>query len=76
MLLIFGLKTTHRNLPGRMATCQSCGHFARHYLQQRATKFALFFIPLFTTSRAYTITCSHCGKGSTINARQKRALLS
>lgn len=46
-----------------------------HRLQERATKFTLFFIPVFTTSRAYNITCSNCGQHSMIKARQKNALL-
>lgn len=75
MLLIFGFKTVLRDMPGRMATCQNCGQFAHHHLQQRANKITLFFIPLITTSKAYNITCTNCGQHSTIKPRQKRALL-
>jgi hypothetical protein len=74
MLLLFGLKTVLRPLPGRAATCQACGSFVHHHLEERATKFTLFFIPVFTTSRSYRITCSNCGQMSVINARQKNAL--
>jgi hypothetical protein len=76
MFLLFGLKTTLRNLPGRMATCQYCGRFVHHHLQERATKFTLFFIPVFTTSKTFNITCTNCGQSSTIKSRQKNALLS
>ncbi|QSZ48726.1 zinc-ribbon domain-containing protein [Arthrobacter sp. D5-1] len=76
MFLIFGLKTAIRELPGRMATCRFCGQFAHHHLQQRATKFTLFFVPLFTTSKSYTIRCTHCGGPSSITTRQKNALAS
>ncbi|NWL09991.1 zinc-ribbon domain-containing protein [Paenarthrobacter nitroguajacolicus] len=76
MFLLFGLKTAIRELPGRMATCQLCGQFAHHHLQQRATKFTLFFVPVFTTSKSYTISCTHCGRSSTISTRQKNALSS
>ncbi|MCG2624095.1 zinc ribbon domain-containing protein [Arthrobacter sp. I2-34] len=76
MFLLFGLKTTLRDLPGRMATFQYCGQFVQHHLQERATKLTLFFIPVFTTSKAFNITCTNCGQGSTIKSRQKNALLS
>lgn len=74
MLLIFGLKTVLRALPGRPATCQNCGQFVHHHLEERARKFTLFFIPVFTTSRAYQITCTNCGRVSSISARQRKAL--
>jgi transcription elongation factor Elf1 len=74
MFLLFGLKTLLRELPGRMATCQNCGQFVQHQLQERATKLTLFFIPVFTTSKTYNITCTNCGQPSTIKSRQKNAL--
>jgi len=49
--------------------------FAHQHLEERATKFTLFFIPVFTTSRSYRITCSNCGATSTVNSREKRALV-
>ncbi len=74
MFLLFGLKTALKNLTGRAATCQYCGRLVHHHLQERATKFTLFFIPVFTTSRTYRITCSNCGQSSAIKSRQKKAL--
>ena len=74
MFLLFGLKTVLNNLPGRPATCQYCGRFVQHQLQERATKFTMFFIPIFTTSRTYRISCSNCGQASAINSRQKKAV--
>lgn len=75
MFLLFGLKTVRRDLPGRMATCQYCRQFVHHHLQERATKLTLFFIPVFTTSKAYNITCTNCGQTSTVKSRQNNALL-
>ena len=75
MLLLFGLKTVLRPLPGRAGTCQYCRSFVHHHLEERATKFTLFFVPLFTTSRSFRITCSNCGQMSTMNSRQKNALV-
>jgi len=74
MFLLFGLKTVLTELPGRPATCQHCRQFAHHRLQQQATKFTLFFIPVFTTSRSYRITCSNCGQTSAIKPRQAKSL--
>ncbi|MDQ1057954.1 hypothetical protein QFZ23_001855 [Arthrobacter globiformis] len=75
MLLLFGFKTIQKLLPGRSATCQYCRVFAHQHLEERATKFTLFFIPVFTTSRSYRITCSNCGASSVVNGRQKQALV-
>ncbi|PNI08642.1 zinc-ribbon domain-containing protein [Arthrobacter sp. AFG7.2] len=74
MFLLFGFKTVLKALPGKPATCQYCRSFVHHHLEERATKFTLFFIPVFTTSRKYHITCTNCGYVSSITARQKRAL--
>ena len=73
MLLLFGFKTVHKTLPGRTATCQHCGAFVHHALDEQATKFTLFFIPVLTVSRKYLITCTNCGYASSISGRQKRA---
>lgn len=75
MFLLFGLKTVLRELPGRTATCQYCRQLVHHHLQERATKFTLFFIPVFTTSKSFSITCSNCGQTSRVDSRQKNALL-
>ncbi|MFF2244382.1 zinc-ribbon domain-containing protein [Arthrobacter sp. NPDC058130] len=74
MLLLVGLNTVVKNLPGRTATCQYCGRLVHHHLQERATKFTQFFIPVLTTSRTFRITCSNCGQTSAIKPRQKKAL--
>ena len=75
MLILFGFKTVQKLLPGRTVSCRYCGVFAHQHLEERATKFTLFFIPVFTTSRSYRITCSNCGTTSTVNSREKRALV-
>jgi zinc ribbon protein len=71
VLLLFGLKSVLRDLPGRAATCQYCHRLVHHRLQEHATKFTLFFVPLFTTSKTYRITCSSCGQTSAIKSRNK-----
>ncbi|MGN7150481.1 zinc-ribbon domain-containing protein [Arthrobacter sp. SAFR-179] len=74
MLLLFGFKTVHKALPGRAATCSNCGAFIHHLLEEQATRFTLFFIPVLTVSRKFRITCTNCGYVSSITGRQKRAL--
>jgi hypothetical protein len=75
MFFLFGLSTKLRALPSQPATCQYCGVFSQHYLEERATRFTLFFIPVFTTGRSYQISCSNCGQRFSINSRQKHALV-
>ena len=74
MFILFGFKTVQRPLAGRHATCQRCGQFAHHALAERATRLTLFFVPVFTTSRSYRITCSNCGTVNTLTRRQKNSL--
>ena len=74
MFILFGLKTVQRPLPGRQATCRRCGQSAHHALEERATRLTLFFVPVFTTSRAYRITCSDCGTVNTLTRRQEDSL--
>ena len=74
MLLLFGFKTVLKALPGKPATCQYCRSFAHHRLEERATKFTLFFIPIFTMSRSYRITCSNCGQRSSLSKQGMKAL--
>ena len=74
MLLLFGLKTVVRALPGRYSSCRYCGQYVEQYLEERASKFTLFFIPIFTMSRSYRITCSNCGTRSSLSKRGMKAL--
>ncbi|MEK0153934.1 zinc-ribbon domain-containing protein [Arthrobacter oryzae] len=74
MLLLFGLKTVVRALPGRLSVCRYCGQYVQQHLEERASKFTLFFIPVFTMSRSYQITCSNCGQRSSLSKRGMKAL--
>lgn len=74
MLLLFGFKTVHKSMPGRTASCRNCGAFSHHLLEEQATKFTLFFLPVLTVSRKFRITCTNCGYVSSISGRQKRVL--
>jgi len=74
MLLLFGLETVLKALPGRLSTCRYCGVYAKQHLEERASKFTLFFIPVFTVSRTYRIACSNCGQRSSLSKRGMIAL--
>jgi hypothetical protein len=74
MLLLFGLKTVLRALPGRHSLCRYCGQYVEQHLEERASKFTLFFIPIFTMSRSYRITCSNCRQRSSLSKQGMKAL--
>ena len=67
MFFLFGLPTKVKALSPRASTCHCCRTLARQHLDERATRFTLFFIPVLTVSRFYQMTCSNCGQHSTIN---------
>ncbi|NJC24311.1 transposase [Arthrobacter pigmenti] len=75
MLILFGFKTAVKELSRRQAVCPNCGQHASQRIDQRATKFTLFFIPLFTTSRKYSRTCAYCGVTSELSKGEKDALV-
>ena len=74
MFLLFGFKTVERALPSRLSNCRYCGVYAEQHLVERASKFTLFFIPVFTMSRTYFVTCSNCGQRSSLSKRGMKAL--
>lgn len=75
MLLLFGFKTAVKELGRRHATCPNCGQNASQRIDERSTRFTLFFIPLFSTGRRYLRTCSYCGITSELSRSEKNALV-
>ncbi len=75
MLILFGFKTAIKELYRTHAVCPNCGQRASQRIDQRASKFTLFFIPLFTTSRKYSRTCSYCGVTSALSKAEVDALV-
>ncbi|MHA7277013.1 zinc-ribbon domain-containing protein [Arthrobacter sp. HLT1-21] len=74
MFLLFGFKTAVRHLFSVSNTCPYCGQLIAQRVEERATRFTLFFIPLLTTRRRYGITCSNCGGSTVLSKREKEAL--
>ncbi|MBT1001658.1 zinc-ribbon domain-containing protein [Paenarthrobacter sp. DKR-5] len=74
MILLFGFRTIYRRLFARPDRCRNCGQYVPQELLERATKFSVFFIPLFTISRNYETRCSNCGYGFPVSRREKETM--
>lgn len=62
MFLLFGLRTRDRLIATQPGTCEFCGITATQALVKRATKFTLFFVPLFPVRPSrYHLDCGNCG---------------
>jgi hypothetical protein len=62
MFLLFGLRTRDRLISTHSGTCEYCGVIATQALVKRATKFTLFFVPLFPVRPSrYHLECGNCG---------------
>jgi transcription elongation factor Elf1 len=70
MFLIFGTTLRDRVLVVVAFVCEFCGAHAQQNVVESATKVSLFFIPLFTISRRYFVTCTNCG-GTTALSREQ-----
>ena len=70
MFLIFGFKTKAYPLGWVAMACQVCGRAGSLFLVREATKFSLFFIPLFTISRKHFLECSNCGGTTELTEEQ------
>lgn len=75
MLILFGFKTAVKELFRRQAVCPNCGQNASQRVDERASKFTVFFIPVFTTSRRYSRTCAYCGITYELSKSEKNALV-
>jgi hypothetical protein len=62
MFLLFGLRTRDRLISTQSGMCEYCGVAAMQALVKRATKFTLFFVPLFPVRPSrYYLDCGNCG---------------
>jgi len=76
MLILFGFKTVLKDLFSAPGTCRYCHREALQRMQERASKFTVFFIPVFTTRKRYQIMCSFCGGTTEVSRLQKDAMAS
>ena len=69
-MIIFGTTGRLTLLAVVTFVCANCNTAAAQRVIERATKFSLFFIPLFTMGRSYYVECSHCGRTTRIDRAQ------
>lgn len=76
MFVLFGVSTKVRTLSAAPGTCQYCHNEALQRLQERAHRFSLFFVPLFTFRKKYHINCAYCGGLTEVSREHKEAMTS
>ncbi|PRY68033.1 zinc ribbon family protein [Glaciihabitans tibetensis] len=72
MFLLFGARTAEALINVVTFVCGYCGVRAEQQVVKRATKFTLFFVPLFTVSSSYSNTCTHCGGTTNLTKNQAK----
>lgn len=72
MILLFGTKGYEMLLTVVTFACRYCGMSVPQRVFKRATKFSLFFIPLFTVSTSHFVECSNCQGTTALSADEAR----
>lgn len=70
MFLLFGTSLRDRVLTVVQFVCTACGVAAPQQVIERATRFSLFFIPLFTVGRRHSVVCTNCGTSTPLTREQ------
>ena len=70
MFLLFGTSVRRTLLVTVVFICGYCDKNVPQRVEKLATRFTLFFVPLFTVRSRYTNQCSNCG-GLTELTREK-----
>ncbi|SFN60209.1 zinc-ribbon domain-containing protein [Mycetocola miduiensis] len=70
MLLIFGTTVRDRVLVVVRFICEYCRTDASQDVIESATKFSVFFLPLFTVGRRYVNVCRNCGGATPLTKEQ------
>jgi hypothetical protein len=60
--VLWGFKRYVTTLAMLTLVCGDCQMPAAHPLRQVTTKFTLFFVPLFATSKKFVLQCTYCGQ--------------
>lgn len=66
-MLIWGTRTNVFVLAVTQFVCRVCGRNSPQRVLSRVTKFTLFFLPLFTTSKTFHVECLTCGATSHVS---------
>ena len=61
MFLLFGTSVRQALLTVVVFACRFCGRTVDQQVARRSTRFTLFFVPLFTVSKRYSVQCTNCG---------------
>ena len=70
MFLLFGTSASAVLLTTVAFACNFCGVHAPQEVLKRATRFTLFFIPLFSFGARYAVTCTNCGGTTDLTKEQ------
>ncbi len=73
MIFFFGTKAVQRPLPPEWKVCPTCLSVTQHAVVDHDTRFALYFIPLFSVKREVGYTCTQCGDTHTITYSEYQA---
>ncbi len=74
MLFIFGTKAYVTVLAVLTLVCRVCGNPAAQRIEERVTKFTLFFVPTFAISTSYAVQCAMCAATSRIERDEAERL--
>ena len=70
MLLIFGTRAYETLIVLVQFVCPHCAVDARQRVTKLASRFTVFFLPVFTVSTRYFVECSHCGIATSLTREQ------
>lgn len=70
MFLLFGTTARERIITVVTFVCHFCQQAAPQNVVESATKFSLFFVPLFTISRQHFNICTNCGGTTPLSSEQ------
>ena len=70
MLLIFGSRAYETLVVLVSFVCPHCGVDARQRVMKYANRFTVFFVPLFSFSTRYFVTCENCGVATSLTRQQ------
>jgi hypothetical protein len=70
MFLIMGVTPRERVLTEVTFVCEYCRVAAVQHVVESASRFSVFFIPLFPVSKSHYVVCSNCGGMTALTKEQ------